>query len=286
MQYLQELPLVFFTLLAQMAIGIVLVGQCITGCGGDNATRDRVRLQSIPAMLLFGIAALISFIHTGTPLHGPFTLLNIGSSWLSREIALVMITGAALLLLAFLRFRKPYSPKERPAAAAVIIAGIALVFAMSGVYNRDSMPGWHSPGVFPLFLSSMLMLGALWHALALSLKNEAVRAASACAARAVIICSLAGFILAAACLPLALPDRSISLNTAAVLLPYACLAWSHAAHALLSGLGALLIVLAALRASRSGGFHPAFTLPAFVLLLSGEILGRLVFYLSYSRFGM
>ena len=31
MEYLQEFPLVFFTLLVQMAVGMVLVGKCVLG---------------------------------------------------------------------------------------------------------------------------------------------------------------------------------------------------------------------------------------------------------------
>lgn len=286
MQYLQELPLVLFTLLIQMSLGIILVGQCIIRCGVDNPVGERARQQTPLALALFIVAALLSLGHTGTPLHGPFTLLNISSSWLSREIFMVALTGLAMLWLAYLRFRKPPSSKECPAVAVVIVLGLILTFAMSSVYTQKNMPGWNNPSVFPLFLSSIFMLGALWHGLALGFKNTEFKSGSAGAAQPILIWSLIGFVLMAACLPLALPGKGISLNSTTVLLPYECLIWSHTVHAMLSGLGMLLMTVAALRATKEKSFCAVLTVPAFALLLAGEIFGRLVFYLSYSRLGM
>lgn len=286
MLYAQELPLVLFTLLAQMAVGIVLVGQCIIKCGPNETTRERVRLQSLAAVVLFGIAALISLGHTGTPLHGPFTILNIASSWLSREIAMVGVTGFFLLLLAFLRFRKPSSSKESLAASMVILVGITLSFVMSCVYNQRFMPGWQSLTVFPLFLSSMFLFGAAWHSVALSVQNVEIGTGSANAGMPILFWGIAGLVVMAACLPLSLPDPSPALNARTVLVPVKSLAGGHAVHAAASGLAVLLTAMAAVLAGRGKSFKAVYTVPAFVLLLFGEITGRLMFYLSYSRLGM
>ena len=69
MEYLQEFPLVFFTLLVQMAVGMVLVGKCVLGNEADRALREGVRRQNVAALLLFAVAVIISFVHLGTPLH-------------------------------------------------------------------------------------------------------------------------------------------------------------------------------------------------------------------------
>ena len=47
MEYLQEFPLVFFTLLVQMAVGMVLVGKCVLGNEADRALREGVRRQNV-----------------------------------------------------------------------------------------------------------------------------------------------------------------------------------------------------------------------------------------------
>ena len=49
MEYLQEFPLVFFTLLVQMAVGMVLVGKCVLGNEADRALREGVRRQNVAA---------------------------------------------------------------------------------------------------------------------------------------------------------------------------------------------------------------------------------------------
>jgi DMSO reductase anchor subunit len=53
-----------------------------------------------------------------------------------------------------------------------------------------------------------------------------------------------------------------------------------------SGRGVAALALAAARALRGKGWTPTLAVPAFILALAGEVFGRLVFYLSYSRFGM
>lgn len=95
MEYLQEFPLVFFTLLVQMAVGMVLVGKCVLGNEADRALREGVRRQNVAALLLFAVAVIISFVHLGTPLHAPFTLLHVTQSWLSREILMIGLMGLA-----------------------------------------------------------------------------------------------------------------------------------------------------------------------------------------------
>jgi anaerobic dimethyl sulfoxide reductase subunit C (anchor subunit) len=286
MHYLQELPLVLFSLLVQTSVGIVLVGQCILAGAPDEEIRERVRFQSIAALILFGIATLVGLGHTGTPLHGPFTIANVSSSWLSREILMLGVAGFALLCLAYLRFRKPYSSRERSVAALVVIAGLILCYVMSRVYNQRFTPGWQSPAVFPLFLSSLFMLGAVWHGIALSVKRSSISEPPAGALRAVQFWALAGCVIMAACIPLSLPGLNVMVNPWTIQIPYDCLKWSHALHALFSGTAVLLLAAAVFRVANRRTLSVTLTVPAFLLLVAGEIVGRLAFYLSYSRLGM
>lgn len=283
MQYLQEFPLVFFTLLVQTAVGMVLVGKCVLGREADRAVREGVRRQNMAALLLFVVGVLISFVHLGTPLHAPFTLLHLGQSWLSREILMVGVVGIALLWLVVLGRKGQALKSEKKAMVLAGLCGIVLLFVMSCVYNQATMPGWRNWGVFTAFLASMCMLGASWHAVALSLRGDGapVRALGPCLVWAVL-----GLVLMAVSLPLAMPELSSLVNPGSVLLPPECIAWSSGLHALASGLGVVLLALATARGMQGRGFRPALTVPAFVLIVLGEMFGRLVFYLSYSRLGM
>ena len=283
MEYLQEFPLVFFTLLVQMAVGMVLVGKCVLGNEADRALREGVRRQNVAALLLFAVAVVISFVHLGTPLHAPFTLLHVMQSWLSREILMIGLVGLALLWLVVVGRKKQAADGEKKAMIVAGLCGIALLFVMSCVYNQASMPGWRNWGVFTAFLASMCLLGGSWHGVVLSLRKEGapVRALGPCLVWAVL-----GLVLMAVSLPLAMPEQSTFVNPVSRLLPPACIAWSHGLHALASGLGVVLLALAAARGMQGKGFRPALTVPAFLLIVLGEVFGRLVFYLSYSRLGM
>lgn len=283
LHYLQEMPLVAFTLLAQLAVGIVLAGQCVMVCGPAKHAGALARKQTLFAFVFFVFAALISLGHTGTPLHSPFTILHIASSWLSREIAAVGATGFFLLLLAICRLKAQPSGKEGLLSALVIIAGLVLCFVMSNIYNRPFMPGWNNFSILPSFLASLFMLGAAWQLMVISIKmgKEAAGAAKPLAFWAVL-----GFIVLAASLPLAVPDAALPANPVTLEIPYRCIGWSLALHGLVSGLGVLLIVIASLRSCSGYGLGAILTVPAFILLVLGEVFGRLVFYLSYSRLGM
>lgn len=283
MQYLQEFPLVFFTLLVQMAVGTVLVGKCVLGNDADRALREGVRRQNVTALLLFAVAVVLSFVHLGTPLHAPFTLLHVMQSWLSREILMIGVVGLALLWLVLVGRKKQAVEGEKKAMVLAGLCGIALLFAMSCVYNQATMPGWHSWGVFIAFLASMCLLGASWHGVVLSLRKEGapVRALGPCLVWAVL-----GLVLMAASLPLAMPEQSYLVNPGSRLLPVACIAWSHGLHALGTGLGVVLLALGVARGMQGKGLKPALAVAAFILIALGEVFGRLVFYLSYSRLGM
>lgn len=311
MHYSQELPLVFFTLLAQMAVGIVFVGQCILPRRGDAPEYapvfQCVRKQSPVALALLGAGALASLSHTGSPFNAFFTLFNVSSSWLSREIALMGVTGLCMLWLTITHFKalratSPGNPvKEGQAGLITWVAGLVLVFVMSSVYSQKTMPGWYNTGVLLSFDASMLLLGGLWMGVALSRSSRGGQGIPAAALAKTLALTMLGLVGMGVSLPLMVPPAlgsaaGASLNPATIL-PYAELVPWHARHAALTGFGVLFFVLATLRAvmgmggmgaQGSGGarLHPGLTLAAFVMVFVGEVLGRIGFYLSYSRLGM
>lgn len=85
---------------------------------------------------------LFSQLAAGIMMISPFTLLNAGSSWLSREILLVLLvcaTLAASVFLAWKRSERRLSDWLYYTSAAL---GIILLYAMSRVYNSPFTPGW------------------------------------------------------------------------------------------------------------------------------------------------
>jgi len=260
-----------------LAVGIVLVGQLMLVETGNDATRTLVQQQSLAALAFFVAGTLASFFHTGSPRNSPFTLLNIGSSWLSREIAMNCLTGLALLWLAVLGRGK--SAQEEFAAIVAIVVGILFIFVTSRVYNQKYMPSWNNLGVLPAFLASMLLLGTLWHGLVLAYAGLPVPLASP------TLAAVIGLTLMAVSLPLAAPDQSLVVNERVMAVPYSCQSRARGLHALLSGAGVCLFLWAVLCAP-TGYLNATLVCLAFALLAVGEIFGRLVFYWSYTRLGV
>lgn len=282
MNYLQEFPLALFTLLTQMAVGIVLTGRCMSALSGEGGSRTMLRKQSLPALIFLAVGAVVSLAHTGTPLYGPYTILGIGSSWLSREIASLGLVGASMLWLAWLSLKTEVSSRERPAAALVIAFGLLMIFTVSQVYSRPTMPGWNNHGIFPLFLGSAFMLGAAWNMMSLSLLKPGDHSG----VNAGIIWAFVGYAAMAIGIPLAMASLGSDANSGTFVIPQSCLPSSHALHAAVSALGLLVLVTAGLRSAMGKGLSPLLGVSGFLILAVGEIFGRMVFYLSYSRLGM
>lgn len=306
MNAFDELPLLVFTLLAQMAAGIIIVGQCAQyglKMEQNPALVARIRKQSIAALVFIALAAFLSMLHLGTPMHSPFTIFHVGSSWLSREIAGVILFGCCLVVLVWMRAKPAIHPREDIVSWLCALLGLLLVFVMSQVYNTPYMPGWHSVSTAFLFLATALVLGGLWLAMALAFRGFAQTVMASGINNAwgrILFLVFGGYMLMAVFLPAAIPALDLSrINPARLAASHGQLVFWNSLHAALDGLG-LLIFLGAIwlafmrRADITGpagqgrpirpAFNPVFL--AFVLAILGEACGRFAFYLSYARLGL
>ena len=88
----EELPMILFTVIAQMSVGAFWVLGAVHLFAHLRGTRpqtvDRVSTAAMFAvgpLLVLGFVA--AFFHLGDPFHALNTLRHLGSSWLSRELA-------------------------------------------------------------------------------------------------------------------------------------------------------------------------------------------------------
>lgn len=278
---LHEWTLVLFTVLVQAAVGIVLAGECLLR-KTDNANERRgIRRQSCAAFIFFAVAGLVSLGHTGSPFNSFYTLFNIGSSWLSREIAMLSLTGLAFLWLAYMRMKDDEQASEKTAALLVVIFGVLLIAIMSRVYRLSVAPAWNSWAGFLAFFGSAFLLGPLWQSM-VSLKGDGARKFGS----SLLLLAFAGLALAAASAPLAVPAASGGVNPATVLAPASCIASTLALRMALVVLGVGILALSVVRVLQGCEKCACSPALAFALVLVGELLGRSMFYLSYARLGM
>jgi anaerobic dimethyl sulfoxide reductase subunit C (anchor subunit) len=140
---LDELPLVIFTLCAQMAAGMA-----VFSLFGGPLT---------PALLaviggLIGIGGLASFLHLGTPLNAWRAVNHLRKSWLSREILMLSLFGASWLFALFLPGMGNFP---------LALTGIGLVYSMAQVYRIKAVPAWNTWRTGATFFLSAVILGGL-----------------------------------------------------------------------------------------------------------------------------
>ncbi len=164
---LGQLPMVIFTVLAQMSVGAFLVlgaMQILGSLRHSSATVDRLAdpaLYAIGPTLVLGLGASMFHMHDVT--HMLNVVRHVGSSWLSREI--LMGTGFAGLgfLFAAAQWFKWGSPLFRRILAAVTaLVGVGLVYVMSMIYySLQAVPSWNTWFTPVQFGLTTVLLGSL-----------------------------------------------------------------------------------------------------------------------------
>lgn len=173
---MEELPMILFTVIAQMAVGafwalglVQLLGRLrkLPGEAIDRVTDTS--LFAVGPLLILGFFA--AFFHLNDPFHAPFTLLHVGSSWLSRELLSGVLFGGFGFVFALCQWNKWLGRTVRDVLAVLTaLSGLALLISMSGVYcSLRTIPAWHTPAVPVFFFASALLTGPLAVALSLLL---------------------------------------------------------------------------------------------------------------------
>ncbi len=145
---IHELPLVVFTLLTQMAVGMTVCGLVVSPL-------------SLPVILaigiLFGMGVLISFLHLGRKRNAWRAVFHLKKSWLSREILMAGLFGAAWALTAGLERLQ----KTPPSPWMMALLGLGLIYSMARVYLIRAVPTWNSWRTPAAFFLSTAILGVL-----------------------------------------------------------------------------------------------------------------------------
>lgn len=143
-----ELPLVAFTLLAQMAAGMAAFALVFSP----------IPLPLLITIgILLGAGGLISFLHLGRQRNAWRAMTHLRKSWLSREILLAGLFGAAWALTISLAWLQITSFVPWLMAAL----GVGMVYSMARVYRLESVPAWNTWRTPAAFFLSAGVLGVL-----------------------------------------------------------------------------------------------------------------------------
>ena len=274
-----EWPLVLFTVLGQCVAGALIVSGYGWLTAKDELVKQRIVRSIFFLWLVMGIAFLASVMHLGSPLRAFNSLNRIGASALSNEIAsgsLFFAVGGLWWLVAFLG--------KMPATLGKIwlllsmLLGLVFVYAMTNVYQIDTVPTWYNGYTTLAFFMTMLLSGPLFAALLLRAAGV-----SCSPARFAGISVLALLVTVAVVVlqGLSLGEIHSSVQNAGALVPdYASLqVWRILL--LVAGLGCWICPLVRRKAPSVGGLALG-----LASVLAGEIIGRGLFYGLHMTVGM
>ncbi len=285
-----EWPLVFFTLLSQLSMGIILSGLVIFLFLRNQELTSNTELKRLVifiAMACMGAALVLSFLHLAKPLHSVYALGNMGSSFLSREILLVSLFLFSLAVAwTSVRFGLPSPASFNVLYLAALFTGILLVWVMARLYMIPTVPAWNTPLTILKFFNSGLLLGSgaiLIAVVFLHGKGIEISRVQQVITLLFYLMALGIFIhLLTALLPTA-ANEGLASSFPAPIIPFA---WK-AARLLFLMLGFSLLAwwYPGFIAMTSRG-APSWAYLAFLLLFLSEVCGRYIFYASYYRVGI
>lgn len=277
-----EWPLMIFTVFGQCVAGGFIVLALALMKGGLRAeAQQRIITSMFGLWVLMGLAFVASTMHLGSPLRAFNSLNRIGASALSNEIAsgsLFFAVGGLGWLLAVMK--KMPSALRMLWLMATMILGVVFVWMMVRVYNSiDTVPTWHTVWTPLSFFLTMFIGGPLLGYLLLSMagvSGRPLRLLPMVSLLALIVSLVTGLMQG-----MELATIHSSVQQASALVPdYGSLmAWRAVA---------IVVALLCWILPQLKGKRPAISLltVAFVLVLTGELIGRGVFYGLHMTAGM
>lgn len=267
-----EWPLVLFTVLGQcVAGGLIVSGLVWMRADDDRVGQVRIVRSQFFLWVLMGIGFIASMMHLGSPLRAFNSLNRVGASALSNEIAagsLFFAVGGFWWLVSWLG--KMPATLSRVWLVVSMLLGVLFVWAMTRVYQIDTVPTWHTGYTTAAFFLTMLVGGPLLAALLLRLAGIRFRASRfAAISVAAFVASIAVVMLQS----LQLGETHSSVQQAVALVPdYGML---QVARLLLVALGLGCWICPLVMRKQPQIFS---LLLGIVLVAAGEVIGRGLFY--------
>lgn len=163
-----EWPLVIFTVFGQCVAGALIV----TGFAWFNEDNAAAKARIVRSMfflwLVMGIGFMASVLHLGSPLRAFNSLNRVGDSALSNEIAagsVFFAVGGFWWLVSVLN--KMPTALGKVWLVISMVLGLGFVWAMTRVYQIDTVPTWYTGYTTLGFFLTLVLGGPLFAALLL-----------------------------------------------------------------------------------------------------------------------
>ncbi|MHA1086545.1 dimethyl sulfoxide reductase anchor subunit family protein [Enterobacter ludwigii] len=274
-----EWPLVIFTVFGQCVAGALIVMGLVWLTEKDDAVKTRLVRSMFFLWLVMGIGFLASVLHLGSPLRAFNSLNRVGASALSNEIA----SGSVFFAVGGFWWLVSVIGKMPPALGKIWlvvsqILGVVFVWAMTRVYQIDTVPTWYTGYTTLAFFLTLVLGGPLFAALLLRVANTTYKSTFAASV------SVLALLACVAVIVLQSNDLATihsSVQQASALLPdYGALQiWRIVLLA--AGLGCWLCPLMRRQKPKALALFAG-----VILVVVGELIGRGLFYGLHMTAGM
>ncbi|MCR5992580.1 dimethyl sulfoxide reductase anchor subunit [Enterobacter ludwigii] len=274
-----EWPLVIFTVFGQCVAGALIVMGLVWLTEKDDAVKTRLVRSMFYLWLVMGIGFLASVLHLGSPLRAFNSLNRVGASALSNEIAagsIFFAVGGFWWLVSVIGKMPPALGKIWLVVSQIM--GVVFVWAMTRVYQIDTVPTWYTGYTTLAFFLTLVLGGPLLAALLLRVANTTYKSTFAASV------SVLALLACVAVIVLQSNDLATihsSVQQASALLPdYGALQiWRIVLLA--AGLGCWLCPLMRRQEPKALALFAG-----VILVVVGELIGRGLFYGLHMTAGM
>ncbi|MHA1042225.1 dimethyl sulfoxide reductase anchor subunit family protein [Enterobacter ludwigii] len=274
-----EWPLVIFTVFGQCVAGALIVMGLVWLTEKDDAVKTRLVRSMFFLWLVMGIGFLASVLHLGSPLRAFNSLNRVGASALSNEIAagsIFFAVGGFWWLVSVIGKMPPALGKIWLVVSQIL--GVVFVWAMTRVYQIDTVPTWYTGYTTLGFFLTLVLGGPLFAALLLRVANTTYKSTFAASV------SVLALLACVAVIVLQSNDLATihsSVQQASALLPdYGALQiWRIVLLA--AGLGCWLCPLMRRQEPKALALFAG-----VILVVVGELIGRGLFYGLHMTAGM
>ncbi len=251
-------PLVVMLVLTQLSVGALATIWLVELF--DNSSR--LKLAAVISLLVGGVALGASTMHLGRPAFAYRALRMWKRSWLSREV--LMFSGFSAVAGIYAGMLWFSFPGSIAMGAMTVVMGLGGITASAWIYRVKARPAWNSKYTVAEFFLTGAVLGPLLVGATGVALGRALILASAIAAGAQLLTQAVKFLWMTA-------SHTFELQASAKLLS-TVLASRYLLRGVLLVTGGIVIPLLSDK--------PTFLALAFLLALAGEILGRLLFFVS------
>lgn len=275
----EEWPLLLFTLLAQVAVGayiFLIIVRAFNKKLGNNRGINATKLGIFLVGPITALALLCSLFHLGDPLGAYRSILNFGSSWLSREIVFTGLFFVLWIVSYYLDRKGSWNQLVGWINSAV---GVAVIYSMASIYASSIKPAWSDLNTYLAFYGTTILFGAVISIIFLLLSKEEKTEGLTNIVKVIGMIGLGAIIVQLIYLPVYISGltvigqagiESVALISGSYTL-VTVIRWA------LSILGLLIIGVLFYRNMHSKS-QMSFYLGALTLVLAGEFLGRYIFY--------